>query len=334
MLSSPSCSEPTITVAICTRNRAHYLPDLFAALLKQSYINFELLLVDNASDDKTAEVANEHGLEFADLKYVREATVGIAIARNTAVLAAKGDIVCFIDDDVLPTPEWLDILVRPLRQNAAIGIVGGPLLPLWAGGKRPEWLSMEYEPVLGLLGLRFGNRSGLCDSSRSGPWGGNMAFRRDAFLAMGGCPEFHAPRQAYHFCEDTRIVGGIMDAGWLNYFSADAVVYHRVPEERLSKSFLDRRSFQIGQANAVTSLLNTGANQKPVITVSLSILRLLLASSRFVKRIFLRRNAHIRFIDICYEAGFLSEFLFGRKQLSSQKRLPRLNALRKCNLGF
>ena len=84
-------AELTISAIICTHNRDQYLGAAIDSLLAQTLNQIEVIVVDNASTDTTAEVVQQR-LSDPRLRYVYEATLGLSTARNTGARAAKGDI--------------------------------------------------------------------------------------------------------------------------------------------------------------------------------------------------------------------------------------------------
>jgi len=122
-------AELTISVAIVTRNRAQLLGTALQSLVDQVRLPDQVVVVDNASGDDTPAVA----LSFAqqlNLTLVREETVGIPYARNTALQHCTSDLVALLDDDCVAAPRWLAELEMPFLKDPHIGAVGGSVLPL------------------------------------------------------------------------------------------------------------------------------------------------------------------------------------------------------------
>ena len=93
---------PKISVVIPTHNRASFLKKAIESVLRQSYTNLEVIIVDDNSTDNTKEVVNSY--KDKRIKYiVHDKNKGGAVARNTGIIASTGDIVAFLDDD----DEWL-----------------------------------------------------------------------------------------------------------------------------------------------------------------------------------------------------------------------------------
>src|SRR6188768_1179129 len=92
-------TSPTITAAICTRNRPLQLARALDSLLAQSLAPAEIMVVDNSpSDEATARLVSER---FSEVRYLREPVPGLDFARNRALREASGEIVAFLDDDAV-----------------------------------------------------------------------------------------------------------------------------------------------------------------------------------------------------------------------------------------
>ena len=94
-----------VSVNITTYNRAHLLPRCLDSVLRQSYENMEIVIVDDCSGDNTTEVVDEYRQKDSRVKYIRhETNKRNAHARNTALDNCTGHYVAFMDDD----DEWID----------------------------------------------------------------------------------------------------------------------------------------------------------------------------------------------------------------------------------
>src|SRR5262249_55453961 len=109
----------TISVLICTFNRASLLRETLAALQAQrppADCDVEIIVIDNNSTDDTAAVVAESAaggrFRVASLKESRQ---GKSFALNTGLLYASGEVLALTDDDVLPAPDWLARIPRGFR---------------------------------------------------------------------------------------------------------------------------------------------------------------------------------------------------------------------------
>jgi len=122
---------PNVSVIIPTHNRAELLSSALTSVLNQSYQDFEIVVVDDASTDKTREVIAS--FNDARIKYVRhEVNKGDAGSRNTGIQNSTGDFIAFLDDDDEWLPEKLQIQVDVLRS-----------CPTNVGGVYTGWLKID-----------------------------------------------------------------------------------------------------------------------------------------------------------------------------------------------
>ncbi len=142
---------PSISVVIPTRNRPAGLRACLEALAAQSVRDFEVVVVDDASDQPAGGIVREFEGRLDVRLFVNPQRGGPAHARNRAVSAAAGDHVAFVDDDVRVVPTWLE--EHMTAQRAATGAVGtiGPLAAPadWQAQAWTRWeadtLQREYD---------------------------------------------------------------------------------------------------------------------------------------------------------------------------------------------
>lgn len=163
-----------ISVVIPAHNEETLLPGAVQAVLQQTLPPFEVIVVDNASTDRTREVAEALGV-----RVVYCARKGVAYARQAGLLAARGEWVAMTDADSLPLPTWLQSLAH--RAEGAVALYG----PLRFYGVSP-WVAVVsewgYRAFLNLMA--FLGRPNLA--------GANMMFLKEAALKVGGFPEVEA----------------------------------------------------------------------------------------------------------------------------------------------
>jgi glycosyltransferase involved in cell wall biosynthesis len=122
-------AAPHITVVICTRERPGALARCLDSLLAQQYPSFRVLVVDNAPETgATAEVVGS-AARRGQVAYLVEPKAGLSFARNTAVGAAPGQILAWIDDDEVADPHWLAEVARALHEHPEADVVSGVIVP-------------------------------------------------------------------------------------------------------------------------------------------------------------------------------------------------------------
>jgi glycosyltransferase involved in cell wall biosynthesis len=145
--------KPLVSAIICTHNRDRYLGFAIDSLLAQDFADFEIIIVDNASTDRTREVV-EARLEDARLHYIYESELGLSVARNTGAKIAQGEILAYLDDDAIASPHWLKTLYSAYSSNPKLAIAGGRVTLIWTDGTTaPNWLSAGLAGNLGAYDL-------------------------------------------------------------------------------------------------------------------------------------------------------------------------------------
>jgi glycosyltransferase involved in cell wall biosynthesis len=115
-----------VSIILPTYNRAAFLPDAIASIRAQNYERWELIVVDDGSSDKTAELIPELCRDFADrLRYLRQQNQGAYAARNTGLQAATGEFIAFFDSDDLWLPHHLERCAVALNTHGDVDWVYG-----------------------------------------------------------------------------------------------------------------------------------------------------------------------------------------------------------------
>jgi glycosyltransferase involved in cell wall biosynthesis len=107
-------SNPLVSVIIPTYNRARYLCLAIDSVLKQTYENNEILVIDDGSTDNTGEVIRQYGNRVIS---IYQKNSGVSAARNAGIMAAKGEWIAFLDDDDEWMPDYLSFQAARVLQN-------------------------------------------------------------------------------------------------------------------------------------------------------------------------------------------------------------------------
>jgi GT2 family glycosyltransferase len=200
-------SWPRISVAVCSYNGAGTIRDTLEALQQLEYPDYEVIVVNDGSSNGVAEIAKEY-----DVRLIIHATnQGLSSARNTALEAATGDIVAYIDDDAYPDPHWLTYLAATFLKGDYAG-VGGPNLPPPGDGLIADCVANAPGGPIHVL---------LSDQEAEHIPGCNMAYWKSHLQAVGGFdPRFRAAG------DDVDICWRLQERGLKIGFSPAAVVWH------------------------------------------------------------------------------------------------------------
>lgn len=199
-----------ISVVIPAYDEAAVLEDALSAVFSQRYQGeYEVLVVDDGSDDSTREVAGRH-----PVRLIAQDHRGPAAARNRGAREAKGDILLFTDADCVPEPDWMEEMVRPI-QGGVVGVQGR--YRTRQKGLVPRFVQLEIEGRYELMA-----RSPSIDFIGSY----SAAYLREIFLKEGGFDETYPTASG----EDPDLSYRLAAKGYRMVFNPRAVVYHRHPE--------------------------------------------------------------------------------------------------------
>ncbi|MFM7405372.1 MAG: glycosyltransferase [Cuspidothrix sp.] len=238
-------SDIQISAIICTHNRDTYLGAAIDSLLVQDFPgNFEVLVVDNGSSDRTREVVTQRTTD-PRLKYIFEPTIGLSVARNTGAKAAKADILAYLDDDAVASPSWLKFLYSAYLDNPKLAIAGGKITLLWPPGiAQPKWMSNALTSNLGQYNL--GNELLYIDKPGLTPRGLNYSIRSSFLTEIGGFdPQLGRVGKNLLSNEELQMTELALQRQWQVAYIPQALVAHNVAPERIKPSwFLSRGWWQ------------------------------------------------------------------------------------------
>ncbi|WP_347272584.1 glycosyltransferase [Leptolyngbya sp. FACHB-17] len=205
---SPQVQWPQISVAVCSYNGSSTIRNTLEALQQLEYPNFEVIVVDDGSTDNAAQIARE----YANVRViVHEYNQGLSCARNTALEAATGEVIAYIDDDAYPDPHWLTYLALTLLKGDWAG-VGGPNLPPPGDGLIADCVANAPGGPIHVL---------VSDREAEHIPGCNMAYWVAKLKTIGGFDgQFRTAG------DDVDICWRLQDQGWKIGFSPAAVVWH------------------------------------------------------------------------------------------------------------
>ena len=118
---------PTLSVLICTRNRPDKLKRAVDSVLSNSFTDFELIVVDQSTDEKSKELLATLGDKR--LQYIPTNTIGLSISRNIAVRCSRAEIVVYTDDDCICDREWLGSIDAEFAADPTVQAVYGRVIP-------------------------------------------------------------------------------------------------------------------------------------------------------------------------------------------------------------
>lgn len=198
---------PKISVVVCAYNAADTLDDCLQSLGRLTYPNYEVILVNDGSRDRTEAI----GLAYSHVRVITTANHGLSAARNTGLSAATGEIVAYTDADVRVDPDWLTYLVQPFLTSDVVAAGGPNVVP-----PDDPWVAQCVARAPGgpthvLFDDRVAEHVPGC----------NIAIRREALLAIGGFNPIYLRAG-----DDVDVCWRLQARGWKIGFAPAAHVWH------------------------------------------------------------------------------------------------------------
>jgi glycosyltransferase involved in cell wall biosynthesis len=187
-------NKPTVSVIIPVLNAEKYIKECLNAIFRLNSLNgeFEVILMDNGSSDRTLEKAKDF-VNKIDLKIFIKPKVNISALRNYGANNSRGEILAFLDIDCIVEKEWLnkgilpinsELLIKDEVKDKVVGMSGSAYrIPPNSSWLANAWsLNASNQPVTGMV-----------------KWlpGGNMFIRKDVFFSLGGFDELLSTNEDY-----------------------------------------------------------------------------------------------------------------------------------------
>jgi glycosyltransferase involved in cell wall biosynthesis len=247
-----NCTDCRATVAICTFNGTRRIRAVLEALAAQTLPAelWEVLVIDNASTDGTGEVATRLIKEMLGGRgrAIREDKSGLSFARARAAQEAQGQIICFLDDDNIPAPDFVAVAIRSFAERPQAGVIGGKVLPRW---EVPPTPLAEAVAPFALAICDLGEKPKQID----GLVGAGMCVRREVLKEV-----FLSRLSPNAVTDRTRanlISGGDLaisvvarQMGCECWYEPSLMIQHVLPAHRMEKGYLLRLYEGIGRGQA------------------------------------------------------------------------------------
>jgi glycosyltransferase involved in cell wall biosynthesis len=141
MIDSPFLS---IIITAYTTERLNDIHELLKSIKNQSYLNIETIFVVERSKElleKVHSFAEEYNIPHLKVLF-NDGEPRLSAARNVGIKKASGDIIAFVDDDVLLYPDWAENMVKAFYDDSIFGVTG-PAIPLWEDNSM-AWFPKEF----------------------------------------------------------------------------------------------------------------------------------------------------------------------------------------------
>jgi GT2 family glycosyltransferase len=228
---------PRVTVSLVTFNGLKWLPGCFASIRAQTLAPIEVLVIDNASTDGTAEWLRAETKRDARIRLGESAyNLGFAKPHNQHIFQARGEFVCLLNQDVELDPRYLQQAAESLRARSDVAAIQGRLRRLGPNGER-----MDILDSTGLVVFRNRRIVSRCQGERDDPreqepgpvWGVDgpaPVYRRSALLAArvpsrtGGWEVLD--EDFFMYKEDVDLAWRLGNLGWKASYVPSALAWH------------------------------------------------------------------------------------------------------------
>lgn len=250
-----------ISIVIPTIDRQDSLIDTTRSIISQETdFGYEVLVLDNgchpiirASVQETAERT------VKPVRYVPVPEPGLHSGRHAGARHAQSDILLYVDDDIIAAPGWLQAIAEAF-QDSDVRFVGGPSLPRYEA-EPPDWLEAFWthtpdgRHLCGYLSLvDLGDKP--CEMDPNHIWGLNFAIRKQTLEMLGGFHPDGVPWELRRYRGDgeSAVTRKAKALGLKAIYRPDALVYHRVPQSRLTVEYFERRAYLQGISDSFTTI--------------------------------------------------------------------------------
>ena len=206
----------SVSIIIPTHNSERTIGECLDSVMRVEQQNYEIIILDDSAD-RTKKIIRQYkneNVKFIIIKCNKPA----GAKRNYGAALSKGNILVFIDDDVIITRDWLPNLITDL--NEQIAEVGGPNLTPPDDSFLAKCAGYVLASPLGSGGIRYGNAWREKAFVNHNP-SCNIAVKKSAYQEIGGFREDFWPSEDVEF--DNRLI----KADYKILYNPDAIVYHR-----------------------------------------------------------------------------------------------------------
>jgi glycosyltransferase involved in cell wall biosynthesis len=263
-----------ISVLICTHNGSEKIKKTLDHLSKQKVdpsIQWEIVLVDNASTDATAEVAQSAWTSKIPLRIIYEAQLGVAYARISGMNACHFSYIGIVDDDNWVVENWVETAYNAMESHPDAGAIGGPSEPVFES-HAPEWF-LRYSKNYA-VGEQY-KEPGKIAKETGLLWGAGLIIRKEAWdiLYRHGFTPLLISRKGKSLLsgEESEMLLLFKLMGLFLYYSPDLKIRHFMPTGRLNWKYylrlrkgLGASSVYLERYRSVIDTISQGRSPSPV----------------------------------------------------------------------
>lgn len=243
-----------VSLILCTYNGAKLLPETIRyvnEVISDPEIPWEFIVIDNASDDGSGQVALGSWKRMEPLRVIVENEKGLIHARYRGIRESKYEIISFIDDDNWIDPHWITNVYRIFSVHPEVGVCGSRNTGAFEA-EPPGW----FEKIQGSYAIGTqSNETGDITRLKGYTWGAGMSFRKSAFekLREAGFKSLLTGRKGKKLAagEDTELGYAFQLAGWKIWYEESLHLQHYIPAARLNWNYVQKMYEGFGRSHAI-----------------------------------------------------------------------------------
>lgn len=241
------------SIVICTYNRDKYLGNSIRSACDQDFPEdeFEVLVVDNNSTDKTANVCKDFSLEYSytNFRYFLETNQGISYGRNRGIGEAYGEYIVFLDDDETIDSFYLKKLNDYLHSYPQAQLCATAVEPVYETEK-PKWLS--HFTMRLITGYYNKGNEVKTLGAKDYPGTGHAVIKRELFERYGNFnTDLGRKGTSLLGAEDKDMFLRLIENKVACYYFPGIPIYHHIPQSKLTDDFFKRLTYSIGKSERI-----------------------------------------------------------------------------------
>jgi glycosyltransferase involved in cell wall biosynthesis len=258
-----------VSVVICCHNSAQRLPETLRYLAAQQVsgtIPWEVVVIDNASTDDTAETAVRcwSTASPTTLRVISEPQAGLSHARMRGIVESRYEIISFIDDDNWVTADWVEQVDAIFANHPEIGALGARIEAVCEIAP-PDWF--EFLQIHYAVGRQYEQSGDITDKPGTLLWGAGLSLRQVAAkkLLNDGFVFMMSDRKGKLVSSggDTELCFALRALGWRFWYEDSLLLRHFIPKARLGWNYALRLMRGMGESTAIFTLYQFALNSPP-----------------------------------------------------------------------
>ncbi len=250
------------SIVICTFNGEKKLKKVLDSILSQDGINDlveEIIVVDNASTDKTAQIVQEYILKHSIITYAYESDSGLSNARKCGVNLASGEWIVFIDDDNYLEENWIIGAEHYIKNTKNVGVFNGNVIPYFENKLSDDQIDILKASYVGLACTTWSRNFATVNEKKWLPIGAGMVVLREPLarlVSLGWLKTEGRKGNEIISGEDTEISTWIKKQGYDYGFCKSIYLLHDIGERRLEIDYLKKLYSSFAIASYRLDILN------------------------------------------------------------------------------